>query len=786
MASDLLLESGDRLLLESGDALLLELSDLALPLIDDSSVMPPTTSAEVTVDLPLLDDGSIFAPSLAVSSAVGLIDDSQVFAPSILFDQFLALGLVDGGWAFGPAITRESDVGTFAVLVNGEERADLFARSFEDQLSDIGSFSFQMLRSDFFAGLTWGGEPLYWGGEPLTWGDAKAVAFDDEITFVIDGTPVFLGVVKGLEHTALAQGEDADQVVTVNGPGMLGEFANHVVYPSRGVGALPIEDVRSLSWVSPDFDPAAEGWPLAKTINFVRNYAATGTRRPTVWPRRAGKWIWGDRPGVTQYDAPQGICLFRKTITLASEKTVRFFFAGDNVMRIWIDAAEMTWFAGSAHGRYVDIELGAGDHVIAAKVANKVDVPGEDNPAGFTLVGFSLDEVGLLDELVVETNGTWRCLPYPIHAPGFYEGEATWLLMQEANLDATWARDFSDTIGSDGEAFTFKREVAVNVGRTLLDFERERMDAWADVWCAPGSKTLRLTNRGGRGVVRSVTLQQTTDPATSDFLALSHSGNGWKTDKILGRYADGHTESGSGDLSAYLELGVIESETEALEILEAQLASRATPRFSTTATIFPRSDATTPYKGFEVGDWITCPNEDDTPELMRVNSIAYSEDAEGVVEWIVRLRDQQLEDDERHDAWLRRMADGTMVGGARVSSRKDTPAPTAQQISVLKVAEFSYDNTALTVSTSPMRPAEQSGNVVQVYGLLTTAGSTTTTVEVTVNGTLLATLSFPAGETEASEAIGIVPVLADVSKAQVSITAVGTGAEGLDVQIRAI
>lgn len=680
------------------------------------------------------------------------------------------------GKVFAPLVLRESDLTAGLVVeVNGTPLEGTFARSFEEQLADTGSFSFQMLRADFLP--------------------TPPVVFDDLVTMRLDGQAVFLGVVEQIEHVALAQGEGAEQTVTIGGRGALALLDQTVVSPSRGVGKLPIEDVRTLSWVGVDFDPEEAAWPVAKIVNYVSNYADTGAPRPYVFPNINGTWIWGNVPGVTALDAPQGINLFRTTFTASGVGPRRFFFAGDNVMRLWIDGSEITWFAGSANGRYADVELSAGDHVIAAKVANKVDVPGEDNPAGFIFAGYRLSTDGLLGALEVETDATWRVLPYPVRAPGFTDGKAQRLLFDEAALE--WEFDFDDLTDTAGQTWEYQREISVTVGRTYLDVLRERMDAYVDAWVAPGSPPeapiLRMTNRGGRGTVRSVTLQQTGDPATSDFLALSHSGKRTRMNVALVRYAEGHLQTYDEESFAefgarygYLELGAVVGETEAIEIATAIMEFRKAPAYSTSATIFPRSDATTPYKGFEVGDYLTCPNEDDDPEVMRVNSIAYTEDDEGEVSWAVTLRDKQQALEERHDTWLRRMADGTAVGGARVSSRAGTPAPTASQITVLQVAEFSYDNTALTVSTSPRRPADQSGNIVQVYGELTTAGTTTTTVLVNLNGSTIATLTFPAGVTETSVQLDALPVHANVDKLQVQITAAGDDAAGLDVQVRAI
>jgi hypothetical protein len=295
-------------------------------------------------------------------------------------------------------------------------------------------------------------------------------------------------------------------------------------------------------------------------------------------------------------------------------------------------------------------------------------------------------------------------------------------------------------------------------------------------------------------VTRSVTLQQTADPATSDFLSLSHGGKRTRMNTTLVRYADGTTEqvdatsvSTYGTKAGYLELGAVASENDALKTALEVQASRADPAYQTTATIHPRSPATTPYTSFEVGDVITCPDETGTPVEMRVQSITMQEDDHGKIDWGLVLRDRQFETEERVDAWLRRMSDGAVFGGARVSSPKSKPDPVTQQIAALVVAEFSFDNVQLVASYSPRRPAEVSGNLVEIYVEVTTAGSTSTVVEVYLNGgAMTGGITLAAGETEAEYALDIDPIRANIDKLQARIVTAGVGAQGLDIQVRAI
>lgn len=722
MPDYLLLESGDRLLLESGDRLLLE-----------------------SISLPLIDGGEVFAPSF-----------SQ--------DQTIALPLIDGGVVFAPVLSS-GDTG-LSLAVAGVAVASSFARSFEEQLADTGSFSFQVLRDDF-----------------------TGIDFDDPVTFSLDGVPRFRGFVESLDHVALSQGEEAEQTVTISGRGAAGILDQHVVYPSRGVGALPIEEVRSFSVYAPDFDLTTI--PLAKKVNRQRDYATWRAPLPWIWPDTTGWWIAPNIPTVTAVNAPTGQWIGGKDFTLADAATVRIFGAGDNSLVLYVDGAPMSEGRSFTVGRYVELELSAGSHTIRFRGNNypKATLP---NPTGVIIAAYTVGDAGLLDDLIVHTDHTWRAM-YATSLPGFTYGQVLRILFEEAGLDSDWTLGFTDTLDSDGNLWPVQTEITVTVGRTLLEVLREMGDTDIDWQVAPGSLTLRAWSRGGRGSTRSVTLQQTTSPGTSDFLALSHTGKRTRLNKALVRYAGGHTEktdSGSvgshGVRGGYLELGAVQSASKAQAVADALMDNRDQPAYSTAATLHPRGDGTTPYRAFEVGDFVTCPDETDTPALMRVMSIALTEDDEGVLDWPVQFRDQQLELEERHQVWLRRMADGALLGGARVSSRAGTPPAAEVEVTGLRVAEFSYDNSALTVSSSPKRAAEVSGNIVEVQGTLTTAGSTSTVVAVALNGSTIATLTFAAGVDETETAVSVLPVKANVDKLQVSITTAGTGAEGLDVQVRAV
>lgn len=706
------------------------------------------------------------------------VDDAEVYGADFIGPETVVGAFIDGGAVFAGRII-EDDQAPLAVLVGGVEVENTRARSFRAPRDSAGSFSFQLPRDVYLADPT--------------------PTFDERVIYAVDGTAVFGGIVKNISHGALEPGEESDQMVTISGPGSLAALRQAPVFPSRGVDTLPIEDVRSFSWVGPDFDSST--WPLAKQVNRQREYADWRTPLPWIWPDTTGYWIWGNVAGVSATFAPSGTCLFRKTITLADDAFVRVFCAFDNSGTLYIDGAEMTAFNGYEVGRYIEIELSAGDHIIAADVKNRTRISVGPNPGGFICAIYTVGNGGLLDELVSHTDGGWSCLPYPNPYPGFTHGEVLLALLDETagfyGLDDPPVADFTATVDSAGVPWGEYREITVQVGRTFEEVVAEMSDAFIDVEMAPGADVLRAWNYGGRGTNRTgeVELQQTTSPATSDFLRLGHDGKASRLNDVLIRYAGGHLEEqditailAEGGKGGFLQLGAIKGEAEARRIARSIMETRKSQSWSTSATLLPRSDVTTPYKGFGLGDLILGPDQDDNAGVeMRVYAIEMREDNDGIITWPVELRDRWYVAEEMTANQLERMDFGAVMGGARVSSPASKPDPFTQQVVALVVAEFSFDNTQLVESLSPRRPSAASGNMVEIFAELTTAGATDTRIQMYHNGVDLGTeLVIPAGETVAETPLVVVPTRANLDKLQCEIVEAGTGAEGLDVQVRAI
>lgn len=730
--------------------------------------------------------GGLGAESLGF--AAPLVDGgAEVYAATLSLPLLPPSPLVESGaWVYASSLAVESvanlpsDLAAITVHhpLTGALEATLDAardRSWLDQHGDTGDYSLTLQNDD---------------------SDLALVDYGDLLRFRLRGQARFCGVVEKKDHTSLSKEEGAGKVTVISGRGPLALFEKAVVGPSRGLDDLPIEDIRSFSWMAPDFDDTP--WRNAKQIAQHGEWTAWWEASvPRSWPDRTAYWIWANRADADADLAPPGYCLFRRTFTLAAERDVRFFVGFDNIGTLFLDGAEIVGSGSFIDGQYVQWRLSAGEHLLAARVRNYGDDGGPGgNPGGFICAAYTVDSTGLLDELVTHTDNTWRHLPYPDREPGFTPGRVLRILVEEAQALGEIpgiSLGFTDALDSAGNAWAVLSEITVEVDRDFLAVLREMADTLIDVAVSAGALVLNAYEHGTAGVTTTVTLQKTADRATSDFVALAHNGRHTRANAIRVRYAGGRTEvtdaasiATHGRITAPLEMGAVQTEREAQRIARQLMELRKDPSEATTATLDPASETRQPYVGFTVSDIITCPDENDVDTAMRVLSVAYEED-DNVKTWPVELRDINRDDEIelRHDIWLRRRAPGAFAGGAHVSSAAGTPEPASRVLASTAVNELSFDG-PLFAQTGLARIVHTSGNAVEVVALLTTVGTTNTVLNVLLNGAIWKSVTVLAGQKKGRTLTNADRLIADEDVMRVQIVTPGTGAEGLDVQVRAI
>ena len=666
----------------------------------DSVVYPAALSESLTILAPLAGaDAVAYAPAglpFLQTLLAPLAGDAAVVYPATLAkDQFLLAPLADSGaWVFPAQVLGTTEVAALAaggMTVKVLDRAShavlatlslADSKSWMDQVDDTGSGTCTIPNDD---------------------PDYADTDFDRLLQFNIGGQARFLSVIEDRDVVTLTPQGGGAQQTTLKGRGALAILSEGVVLPSRGVGSLPIETVRSFAWPAVDFDDA--GWPQAKTLALQRHISPLWhSALPRAWPDPLAGWIWADRDDCSWMLAPPGPCLFRRSFTLAAATKVRIFASFDNAGECYLDGAKIITSDTFFEGEFVEVTLSAGEHVLALRGVNYPDdgAPG-GNPGAVILTMFSVVG-GFLDEVLLRTDWTWKCLPYPVREPGFTVGRVLRLLLEDAQsagacLGVTLG--FTDFLDSDGMPWEEQSEVTAGVGRSLLEVVQEMAGSLADIAMAPGATQLRAWRFGERGSTKAVTLAE-----GSNLAALGHQGKRTTVNAVLALYAGGWIEetdaasiAANGRRSAYMDLSAVQSEERARELARTVMTLRASPRYAVRADLSPvdGAEARTLLE-LEPGDTITAPNESLAPESVRVRAITVVETDHGRVDQTLQLNDMAEELEIRFDRWLRRMNPGALAGGSQIVAPGDDPPISQRRISTVYAAEFSFEGTVNTSS----------------------------------------------------------------------------------------
>jgi hypothetical protein len=128
-----------------------------------------------------------------------------------------------------------------------------------------------------------------------------------------------------------------------------------------------------------------------------------------------------------------------------------------------------------------------------------------------------------------------------------------------------------------------------------------------------------------------------------------------------------------GRREAFLSLDNLNSGAEAVRIATAMLVDMGNPEQTITTTVEP-SGADEPYVDWNVGDWVTTPNQDGDDQSLRVRSLSVTEDDEGNPIFVPEVGTLAIERQNRLNRWLNRMALGT-VGGRSESASPGAASP---------------------------------------------------------------------------------------------------------------
>lgn len=557
------------------------------------------------------------------------------------------------------------------------------------------------------------------------------IDYDRIIRFELDGTARFAFIVDELESVTLND-EESSEATRASGAGTLSMLDEWAIPQTRGTGALPIEDTRTLSFASPQFVESVS-WVAATQI--IQQHHTTPTLwigKPTGWVEPTAFWVWASSGSTTT--APLGLCLFRRTVNVGgSAIRARLFCTADNFFRAYTDGQEViTVLDGYTWTDMFDVELdlSAGEHTLAFAVENVTT----SSPGGLLFALYALNDDGTLGTLLAKSDSTTKVLPYPDPLPGFTVGEATAILLDEAQ-DA----GYLTTVTLDDNTTTVYGAISMRVGDSLQTFLRAQTEGRADVEMDAVSDELRLWDAGDRGTHTGLTLDL---EDTGDLI--DHAGRAEAVNEILGRCQDGWflvTAATSGPKKrasrAYGELTL----AEATELANAELAALTGARVRATAVLASDSVAE-PYTDFDVADWVTVTAMSLATAEQRARTVHYDEDDEGNPVWTVEFNDQLLEAEERVARWLTRMAPGA-GGGRSIHASPVAPATVrGAKTDLQEIPPHSFDQGS---GTSADWDSTLVATVVQVKATCTPAGTSSSTAEVILNGSTVATVTVPSG-----------------------------------------
>lgn len=487
-------------------------STLALPPFIDPAhvVVHPSALAPIQVE---------FEPVHVVVHAGALAPMSP---PS---QQFEMAPAVRGPVAYGPAVAQEGV--TVAPLTarlfrrsapntQVAEMDESFARRWQDQLNEAGS-----------------GEVALTNDDPVL----ALVGTDDMVRFELYGTAAFTFLVRERETVTLDPGEEHEQVTTFTGPGHLAVLEEAVVYPSRGVDSLPVQEDRAYDFSSVDYDDS--WWATAQVL-------AGGTESTPAWngvlnqgkPVDEASWIG---PTVaTQTYAPGGRYYLRRKFTVTAEVTdIIIYMVADDLGDLYLDGtlvlSTSQWVNDASNIASVTVPIDEGEHTLAAVVFNSLEpaiIEGEPfNPSAMRLSVHPIDPATaeVLPGTVAISDGFWKIVEYPPVPPGFTVGGVMLSALAEAQnrdaLDGVRVA-FSAEVDSDGNPWelTSLNPISTKVGTDLLTFFRELTATYCDIWMAPGSFTLYAWRADGRGEPVDVTLAPAPalDPSSGNLAGLTH------------------------------------------------------------------------------------------------------------------------------------------------------------------------------------------------------------------------------------------------------------------------
>jgi hypothetical protein len=431
----------------------------------------------------------------------------------------------------------------------------------------------------------------------------------------------------------LGEGGAAEEVWRVSGEGLKSWAGGAEVRPYRGLKETS-KDTRFFnfateagSWYVPSEWPAAT--QVAKWDPENQPYWGTA---PAQWPDAPNAyWIW-DRPGSSSM--PKGHVFFRRTFNVSEAGSFAFFFAIDGYGDLYVDGELMMSLttAGWRETNRVDFDLATGPHVIGFRAYNV------SGAAGFLGALFRVgdSESATAASLVFDTDSSWRVSGYPASDPGWSVGDVLLALFGEAQargVDAYTflAPTFTATHDSAGNLWSARIPWGFNIGASYSEIFSALEETICNIYIDPLTLEVSAWNKRGIDLSLNGASPDAVELAVGKNLRQAVSENVADIRNVLSvRTTDGwreYTNAPSVSLYGRLEASLtVELPAASMPPIVAEYFSQKSQAAdSATYEIVPILGAV-PFVDFNVGDYVTAPNDLGLKVPRRVMSISVSED----------------------------------------------------------------------------------------------------------------------------------------------------------------
>ncbi len=393
-----------------------------------------------------------------------------------------------------------------------------FGRTWQDQISEPGAGKVQLDNRD---------------------PDLDLIDEDTLLRFELNGDAQFIALPVDIEQVTVAPGEEFDQITTISGPGHLAVLGDALVYPSRGVGAVPVEEDRVFSWPSPDFDDSS--WGAATELATVDDARTSWPSIPfgDGFPEGSGaSVVWAPAPGAigtSDFTHPEGDCYFRATVDCPTTGRVVVYALIDNWGEIFFDGQPILVVSPSDGFSTVSVfglDVSVGEHTVAVRGHNAGDdLEAGYNPGGVAIAIYDADinNQPTSSSPFWVTDSSMKLVAYPSTPPGMTPGQVAEILLVEGvergSLDVPLFLMFDEEVDSNGNPWPEVAEIATKVGTDYLTCFREMSGTYFDMWMAPAGFELYLFSLDGQGVDTSIDWHPPTDendPTSGNIENLVH------------------------------------------------------------------------------------------------------------------------------------------------------------------------------------------------------------------------------------------------------------------------